>query len=85
MVVHEYDQKVFNDPALADRGRLQERDHAGRDALHLHLDRTLPDGRRTGRCRASVEPAAVLAERDGEYHVIKRWALEFGLARRTRR
>ena len=50
MVVHEYDQKVFNTPVdVADRRRLPQRDHAGQDALDLHLDRGLPDGRRSDR------------------------------------
>ena len=54
MVVHEYDQKVFNTPDMSQiAGACTQRDHAGRHALDLHLDRALPDGRRSGR-RASA-------------------------------
>jgi multiple sugar transport system substrate-binding protein len=82
MVVHEYDQKVFNDPKLSQI--------AG--ACHNAI---MPGATRStfiwtalylmGAKPVDVDRAWNLQQffggkaKDGQYHVIKRWALEFGL------
>ena len=82
MVVHEYDQKVFNDPALSQiAGACSNAIMPGATrstfiwtALYL-----------MGADPVDVERAWNLQQffggkaKDGQYHVIKRWALEFGL------
>ena len=82
MVVHEYDQKVFNDPALSQiAGACKNAIMPGATrstfiwtALYL-----------MGADPVDVERAWNLQQffggkaKDGKYHVIKRWALEFGL------
>ncbi len=61
MVLHDYDQKVTNDPDdFEDRRQGEERDDAGRDPFHHGLDCGLPDGLRAGRRRSRMEHAAVL-------------------------
>ena len=82
MVVHDYNHKVANDPGrLQDRRQGPQRDHAGRDALDDGVDGGLSDGHEAGRRRARLEPTKFFGgkSKDGQYHVIKRWALEFGL------
>ena len=66
---------------VADRRRLPQRHHARQDALDLHLDRGLSDGRRSGRRAQGLGSDAVLRRQgeDGKYHVATRWALDFGL------
>jgi len=63
-------------------GQGEERPDAGQGQVDLRLDRGLHDGR-TGRS-TSTAPGTCCASsaaksKDGQYHVIKRWALEFGL------
>ena len=82
MVVHEYDQKVFNDPKLSQI--------AG--AVHNTI---MPGSTRstfmwTALYLMGAEPVDVARAfqlmqyfggkaKDGQYHVVKRWALDFGL------
>ena len=82
MVVHEYDQKVFNDPKLSQI--------AG--AVHNTI---MPGSTRstfmwTALYLMGAEPVDVTRAfqlmqyfggkaKDGQYHVVKRWALDFGL------
>jgi multiple sugar transport system substrate-binding protein len=82
MVVHEYDQKVFNDPALS-------------QIAGACTNAIMPGATRStfiwtalylmGAEPVDVERAWNLQQffggkaKDGQYHVIKRWALEFGL------
>ena len=70
--LHDYDQKVLNDPKLSQiAGAGQERHHAGRHALDLHLDRALSDGRPADRRRPHLEPDAVL-RRQGQGRPVSR-------------
>jgi multiple sugar transport system substrate-binding protein len=82
MVVHEYDQKVFNDPALSQiAGACKNAIMPGATrstfiwtALYLMGSKPI-DVERAWNLQQFFGGKA----KDGQYHVIKRWALEFGL------
>ena len=82
MVVHEYDQKVFNDPKLSQiAGACHNSIMPGATRstfiwTALYLMGAQPvDVQRTWDLMRFFGGKA----KDGEYHVIKRWALQFGL------
>jgi multiple sugar transport system substrate-binding protein len=82
MVVHEYDQKVFNDPKLSQiAGACKNELMPGATrstfiwtALYLMGANPIDTDRTWNLMRFFGGKA-----KDGQYHVIKRWALEFGL------
>ena len=82
MVVHEYDQKVFNDPStVADRRRMPNAIMPGETrstfiwtAVYLMGAKPIDIDRAWNLMQFFGGKA-----KDGKYHVATRWALEFGL------
>lgn len=82
MVLHDYDQKVTNDPAMSKAaGKVKNalmpgKTHStfGWTAAYLMGAKPIDEGRVWNLMRFFGGKA-----KDGQYHVIKRWALEFGL------
>jgi len=82
MVVHDYDQKVLNDPKLSQVGGMVKNTmmpgatHSTFSWVSMYLMGAQPvDAQRVWNLMRFFGGKA----KDGQYHVIKRWALQFGL------
>jgi multiple sugar transport system substrate-binding protein len=82
MVVHEYDQKVLNDPKLSQipgavhNALMPGKTHSTLTWVSLYAMGAKPVD--TGRAWELMKFFGGKSK-DGQYHVIKRWALDFGL------
>ena len=82
MVLHDYDQKVTNDPSVSKiAGKVKNALMPGATHSTMAWTAAYLMGAQPIDVDRAWNSAAVLRRQgqDGQYHVIKRWALEFGL------